>query len=285
MPDLFILPLPAWADIHIPCPTSSHLYTLVNNTKEASLLPLSDMSFGFSIGDFITLAQLASRTYNGWKTACGDYADITCNLASFQALMARVEATAKAPDSLFARNPDDLHELKKLLKGCRSLLSELDDIVKRYWGLGTSRRKHWERIRFGCRNLNALRQELVAKTTSLSAYLSVLGISSQGRIENETLPQLLNKLDDLAAQMKKGDASVVSRFTSYDDDDKAVWREFRRDLIQSGFRSADIHKYSAALKTHLRRLQHSGSLDEEDPEAHLSMFVIFLAPFCLPSIS
>ncbi|KAF2177511.1 hypothetical protein K469DRAFT_602827 [Zopfia rhizophila CBS 207.26] len=241
------------------------------------------MSFGISISDVITLVQLTSRTYNGWKSACGDYADITSDLAVFQALMVRFAAEAQAPNSLLAREPDDLRGWKRLSKGCRSLLTELEGALKRYKSLGTSRRRNWERIRFGCRNLDSLRQQLVTKTTSLSAYMSVLGISSQGRIENETLPQLLGRVNDIAAQIGKGNASVVSCFTSYDDDDKAVWREFRRDLIQSGFRSADIRKYSAALKTHLGRLQRSGYLDEEDSKVHLPRFVILQAPLCLLS--
>jgi hypothetical protein len=95
--------------------------------------------------------------------------------------------------------------------------------------------------------------------------MSVLGISSQARIENDILPQLLGKVKDIAAQMRDGSGSVSSRFTSYSDDDKAIWRDFRRDLIASGFRSDDLRKYSAALKTYLGQLQRQGLLDEDDP--------------------
>jgi len=65
--------------------------------------------------------------------------------------------------------------------------------------------------------------------------------------------------------MRRGNSSIRSTLTTYEDDDKAVWREFRRELIGTGIGSREIHKYSAALKTYLSRLQRDGLLDEEVP--------------------
>lgn len=66
------------------------------------------MSFGFSIGDIIKLVELTTKTYNGWKNACGTYASVTDDLAVLRTLLLRVEAEAQAPKGLFASNPDDL---------------------------------------------------------------------------------------------------------------------------------------------------------------------------------
>jgi hypothetical protein len=223
------------------------------------------MSFGVSIGDIITLTQLTARTYNGWKNACGEYASITGDLAVLQTLLKRVEAEAKSPKSLFAHNPDDLKGWKTLDKSCRPLVAELDEILNKYKSLGTSRRRNWDRIRMSNKNLDRLSRQLVKQTASLSAFVSVLGISSQGRVENEVFPELLQRMDRIAAQIRNGNASSSSALTEYDNDDKAVWREFRREMIDAGIRSSDIHKYSAALKTYLARLQREGLLDEEEP--------------------
>ncbi|KAI9863601.1 MAG: hypothetical protein M1813_003624 [Trichoglossum hirsutum] len=198
------------------------------------------MSFGFSISDIITLTQLTTRTYSGWKKACGEYASITCDLAVLQTLLMQVEAEAEAPNSLFARNPDNL-------KGWKTL------------------------IRMSNKNLDSLSRQLVKQTASLSAFVSVLGISSQSRVENEVFPELLQRMDHIAAQIRNGNASSSTALTTYDNDDKAVWREFRRDMIDAGIRSNDIHKYSAALKTYLACLQREGSLDEEEsPRANIN---------------
>jgi len=223
------------------------------------------MSFGFSVGDIITLTQLTARTYNGWKKACGKYSDITSNLAVLQTLLMRIEAEAQAPNSLIARNTEDFGGWKTLYESCYTLVVELEEVLDKYKSLGTNRLKNWDRIRLGNRNLDGLSKRLVGKTTSLSAYISVLGISSQARVENEVLPELLQKVDHIATQMRRGNSSIRSALTSYEDDDKAVWREFRRELIGTGIRGREIHKYSAALKTYLSRLQRDGLLDEEVP--------------------
>jgi hypothetical protein len=54
------------------------------------------------------------------------------------------------------------------------------------------------------------------KTTNHTAYLSVLEIISRGRTENHILPQILDRVNDIAEQMRKGDASVVSCLTEYE---------------------------------------------------------------------
>jgi hypothetical protein len=232
------------------------------------------MSFGISISDIITLTQLTTRTYNGWKKACGEYAIITSDLAVLQTLLMRVEAEAETPNSLFARNPDDLKGWKTLNKSCRSLVTELEEVINKYKSLGTSRRRTWDRIRMGNKNLDSLSRQLVRQTAGLSAFVSVLGMSSQGRVENEVFPELLQRMDHIAAQIRNGNASNSTALTTYDNDDKAVWREFRRDMIGAGIRSSDIHKYSAALKTYLSRLQREGLLDEdESPETNINRYL------------
>jgi len=222
------------------------------------------MSFGFSIGDIITLTRLTTRTYNGWKNACGEYASITCDLAVLQALLMRIKTEAEAPNSLFTRNADDLRGWETLYKSCRSLVVELEEVLNKYKSLGTSRHRNWDRIRMSNRNLDSLSRQLVKRTASLSALVSVIGISSQGRVENEVFPELLQRMDHIAAQIRNGNASISTALTTYENDDKAVWREFRRDMISAGIRSSDIHKYSTALKTYLSRLQREGLLDEEE---------------------
>ena len=223
------------------------------------------MSFGYSVGDIITLTQLTVRTYNGWKNACGKYGDITSNLAVLQTLLMRIETEAQAPNSLISHNAEDFGGWKTLYKSCHTLVVELEEVLDKYKSLGTNHRKNWDRIRLGNRNLDGLNGRLVRKTASLSAYISVLGISSQGRVENEVFPELLRKIDHMATQMRRGNSSIRSALTTYENDDKVVWREFRRELIGTGIRSREIHKYSAALKTYLSRLQRDGLLDEKVP--------------------
>ncbi|KAF2095585.1 hypothetical protein NA57DRAFT_17703, partial [Rhizodiscina lignyota] len=235
------------------------------------------MSFGFSVGDVIALAQLVKRTHDGWKNAYGQYARFTSDLRVLEVMVSRVEQEAKAENSIFTRNPQDLRGWITLSEECETVVSELERIVSRYDRLGktrTSRRRnlegiqqHWDRLRMGSHSFEDVQQRLIQINTSLSAYLSVVGIGSQNRIENDILPAILQRVDHIAAQMRKGNSTVMtsmSSMTKYDDDETAVWREFRRDLVSSGFRSRQLREYSAALKTYVWRLQRDGLLEEEE---------------------
>jgi hypothetical protein len=226
------------------------------------------MSFGFSIGDAVVLAQLTKQVYDGWKSACGDYANITGSLASLQTLLARVEAEAQAPNSIFTKSPEDLQGWETVSGDCRSVVTELKEIVSKYKSLGTSRRRNWDRIRMSHTDLDNINSQLVKSTTSISAYLSILGLSSQGRVENELLPELLRRIDNVAAQVRKGNSTIRSTMTmsTCDGDDKTLWREFRRDLLRNGFRGRDVKRHSIALQTYLGQLQRNGRLDEDVPE-------------------
>lgn len=224
------------------------------------------MSFGFSPTDILTLVQLTTRTYNGWKTACGKYASITCDLAELQILLTRMEEEAKTPNSLLSRDTNDFRGWRTLYKNCHSLVTELESVINKHKSLGLSgsRQKNWDRIRFGNKNLDNLTEKLAKRKQSLSAFMSILGISSQARMENKVLSELMDKVNDIAARMRNGDGSVSSALTTRTNDDKAVWKEFRREMLSKGVTSDDLQTYSSALMTYVVRLQRKGLLDEEE---------------------
>ncbi|KAF1965043.1 hypothetical protein BU23DRAFT_370821, partial [Bimuria novae-zelandiae CBS 107.79] len=211
------------------------------------------MSFGFSIGDIIKLVELTTNTYNGWKSACGMHASITEDLAALRSLLSRIEAEVQTPNSLFSKNADDLQHWESLSKGCFDVVRELASILKKHKSLSKSRAKNWDRIRLGSKNLEALNTRLLKKIESISAFATVLGISSQGRLENTMFPELMRKVDTIAAKMRKGNGSICT-LTTYENDDKGVWREFRREMVREDVKSRDIHRYKDALKTYLLRL-------------------------------
>ncbi|KAJ5779257.1 hypothetical protein N7457_006977 [Penicillium paradoxum] len=73
---------------------------------------------------------------------------------------------------------------------------------------------------------------------------------------DNSLHSLIAKLRGFLDQKQGDDAvSMLSGMTTYEDDDKEVWRELRRDLIGSGLRSSDIRKYSHELKDYLHNLR------------------------------
>lgn len=57
----------------------------------------------------------------------------------------------------------------------------------------------------------------------------------------EQLDMILDKVDTIAARMsQKSGGSVMS---TYSDDDKEVWKDFRRELVAEGFSSSVLQKH------------------------------------------
>ena len=223
------------------------------------------MSFGISLGDFVTLIQLTTRVYRGWNDACGEYAVITKELKNLETILLRIEREVRSPASLLHHHSDDNAQLQEITANCTQVVHRLDQVVSKYRSLGTSRKGNWDRLRLGNKDLNDLRNKLKAQTLALNTYLTMLGISSLGRVENDVLPKMIKVMDGLAADIRAGrrEGSVM---TTYDDDDKEVWLQFRRELIAEGFRSNDIKKASPQLQEYLKKLSDAGQLEESVPE-------------------
>ena len=224
------------------------------------------MSFGFSVGDFMALVQLTTRTYQGWKKACGEYTDITQELDNLKIILSRVGAEIQVPSSLLQHQDRDLGQLQALTSSCTEDVSQLETIVLKYQGLSKSRGNTWDRIRLGQQNLTGLRVKLGWHIATLGTYLDIVGIGAIGRVENNVkdLPKMVKVIDGLAAEIRAG-RREGSAMTTYENDEKEVWRQFRRELIAEGFSSEDLKKSRVRLRRYIKKVAEAGLLDEEIP--------------------
>lgn len=265
------------------------------------------MSFGFSPSDILALVNIARKTYRGWKSACGEYADITTSLDHLLILLERIEDEAEKPRTAIVRNKRDVEDLGDIIHACNKTVRELHAILTKFQSLGQgkSREKNWDRIRFGNKTLDSLRSKIQQHGASLAVYLDTVGLSSLARIESQTnalSEQIRNAVESLTAEIRNGDAVTRmeqvlgllpdkmqktvdclvkdinsgrregSIMTTYSDDEKDVWRQFRRELIGEGFRSSEIHKLKPRIKLYLRVLAERGLFEEAElSEADLSM--------------
>ena len=220
------------------------------------------MSFGFSVSDITSLIQLTADTYRGWRDACGEYATVTGELENLEIILLRVESEVKTSSSLLHKHHA---QLQSVTTNCARVIKRLNKVLSKYKSLGTNRQKNWERIRLSNENLSDLRDKLVAQITALNAFLDVVGIGSLGRMENVVLPGMVETIDKLAAEIRAGrrEGSVM---TTFEDDEKHIWRQFRRELISEGFSSAKLKRASPFLRAYLQELSDAGQLDEEVPE-------------------
>lgn len=79
---------------------------------------------------------------------------------------------------------------------------------------------------------------------------------------SEPLPDQIQRIiESLAAEIRTGsrEGSIV---TTYDDDEKEVWKQFRRELIGEGMKSSFVHKYEPQIRRYLKTLAQKGLMEE-----------------------
>ena len=136
------------------------------------------MSFGVGIGDVIKLIELTTQTYQGWKHACGNYAQVTADLHSLKIVLARLAEEISNPSSLSARPRDGLSDLQGFTDRCQNVVARLNKIVTKYKSLGSNQQRNWDRLRLGNKGIKDLQEILTRQMTLLNAYSTCLASAS-----------------------------------------------------------------------------------------------------------
>ena len=241
------------------------------------------MSFGFGIGDAIAIVQLAHDAYQGAKLACGEHDDLTKEVSSLWRVLKQIER--EMPKDGSANNPRR-KELDEHINGAKRILRVMDEILRKYNGLGqgkisgSSLNQMYQKIKFGngeVKDLAYIRTKLNTYTFAIVMSLQVSTSGGVSRVEaqlesvQEGNLKLRETVNWIAASMTArsnslGDGSV---WTTYENDDKAFWREFRRELNKEGFSSSTLHRNKKRIKKYLEELSNRGVFDqlEQLPEA------------------
>ncbi len=237
------------------------------------------MSFGYSVGDAVLLSQLAWKTVQNARKACGEHDELTREALSLHVVLRRLEQDAEKPGSPINR-PNDTYreELDVVFDGCKKVLNVLDQVLTKYNALSDqerSGRKLLARIRFGngkMADMVEMRGKLAYYSSAMSLLLNMVSIGSMGRVERRMndaggdLKEIKVAVNGITAHLMstsiRHEGSVL---TAYADDDRAVWKEFRRELLEDGFSSSTIRKHKAVIKAYIEELGSRGLFDEGDP--------------------
>ncbi|KUJ18915.1 uncharacterized protein LY89DRAFT_553410, partial [Mollisia scopiformis] len=91
------------------------------------------MSFGYSIGDALSLLNLAFQTLQNTRRACGEHDDLTREVSSLHRVLHRLHLELLNPHSVLNRADDDRHaELNELGESCEQILRLMNSIVTKY---------------------------------------------------------------------------------------------------------------------------------------------------------
>ena len=239
------------------------------------------MSFGTSIGDVILLTQLAWKTVTNTRKACGEYDDLTQQVLGLHVVLSRLQQEVEKPESLFQRRDSWKEELGSIATGCHKALGLLNQVLDKYNALSErekSRKKLWQQIRFGngqIMNITELRGKLTYYSSAMSLVLNMMLTGSMGRVEKQMneagcdLREIKLSVNGIAAHLMAQRCHEGSVLTAYAEDDRAFWKEFRRELVKDGFSSSMLRKHKATIKAYVTELGSRGVFDEGQEGAHV----------------
>lgn len=227
------------------------------------------MSLPVSIGDIVDLVNFATKAYNAWNDAGNEYSDISSSLDSI-IILRHIEDDASASHSILHKE-----QLQPILQNSKDTVRKLDSIIAQNKNLSSDRQGSWDRLSFGMKDHEPLRTKLTQDLVKINAYQSTVHTGSLGRIESsqgrierltDAIPGIALDLAALKEQVQ-GIGRRGSIMTTYDNDEKGVWRQFGRDLIGDGMRSSAMRKYTPQIRQYLRELSERERLGEVPDES------------------
>lgn len=236
------------------------------------------MSFGFSAGDVVLFVRLAWKTVQNARKACGEHDELTREVSSLHVVIERLEKEASKPESPINRPNDKCKkELQDIVSGCEKVLKALNSVLEKYNALSKrerSAKRLWQRVRFSngeLADMRDLREKLTYYTSALSLFVNTISMGSIGRVEQQMetaggdLMELRIAVNGITAHLLSTSSPEGSVLTTYADDDKAVWKEFRRELIEEGFSSSTLRKHKRLIKAYIKELGDRGLFDDKGP--------------------
>jgi hypothetical protein len=253
------------------------------------------MSFGYSVGEFVALAQLAHKTYRNCQKAGDEYVEIARETRSLHSVLKILRTESKSSKSvIFNQDLGSAAELLSTIRGCRTVLNEIDGTLAKYEGLNPDNgaasigagKKLWHKVRFGSKveELGVIRGKLIAYTSMLSVLLDTMQLKATGQLgtmmetgfaelkgdfeamRNEVLATVIRE----RARHRYGSLLSLSSLSTYNGDNKETWISFRRELIGKGFQSQTLDRHKDVLIAYMMKLEKSGLLDKAAQTSYAS---------------
>jgi hypothetical protein len=125
------------------------------------------MSFGFSVGDFVAVGQLAWNVYKSCKNAPTSFNNLSSEVLALHAVLREADEILsgnKLPDTSRGR-------LDVIMTGSRGVLNDLQVLLDKYQGLGSKTRRTFDRLNWHSEGIAELRLRLISHTVLLSAFI------------------------------------------------------------------------------------------------------------------
>jgi hypothetical protein len=242
------------------------------------------MSFGYGVDDFVKLSLFVWDVIQNTRSALGAHNELNREVTSLHIVLQTLEQEVSKPESLLNRrekkDADRREQLAVLASDCRRVTRSLSHILKKYDAVpdakGSARRLK-QRVQFGnteMKNLNEIRKRIGAIISRITFFINIITLGSQGRVEqllnsrrteDPEMKELVFKLDLLLAGQQ--DKTREESISTYADDDKMFWREFRKQFVEAGYPSSKFKKNKTFIKDYVKAVGDSGVLDDRSLDA------------------
>jgi hypothetical protein len=124
------------------------------------------MNFGFGVGDFLTISELAWRVYRSCRDSSSDFAELSSEIESMNTVITEIkEQYLHRGLSEQARN-----RTQQLLRGCESVLRDVESRLANFESLGSNKKRLRDRIKFAAEAVGELRIRLVVQASLLASF-------------------------------------------------------------------------------------------------------------------
>ena len=127
------------------------------------------MSFGFGVGDFITISTLAMNIYSSCKNSSRDFKSITSEVNSLHVVLKKT--SEYLPEH--SLDTDAAECLESLKNECYSVLKDIQDLLQKYRSLGMKGRI-WDKVKWGSEDISGIRHRLTVNVILLTAFNTTL---------------------------------------------------------------------------------------------------------------
>ena len=195
------------------------------------------------------------------------YNEICQDVQSFHLVLKRLEDGALDQESLVYHEMEQQGQnFRHILRTCDEVLEKVRGLLRKHRGLARNQQTLWDRLKFGVKDMEeieSIRTRIGFQMTVVGTYLNVSGSIHAGRLEIQRhwLPRYQEEPGDSAANGSEW--SQESLLTTYSNDEKEKWKEWRRSMISKGFRSADLERHGSSINSYAMNLIRVDTIKEE----------------------
>ena len=121
-----------------------------------------------ALGEIIAISKLAAKVYSAYKDAPSDYRHIAEEVDSLRVM---IDKAAQHLQSTILSN-SDRQEGQNVLKGCQSILGDLNSLMEKYSRLASANKgQAFQRLMLGTEDIATLRVRLISNATLLSSFI------------------------------------------------------------------------------------------------------------------